>query len=278
LEIYHDFAVKYIEKTGDLNILSFVKHTEDSLTNPAMPQATPSWVPRWDLELSLIHPHTAKLGDDRKRFTLTEQGSVLRVRCLLLGFVEHSATQQPCCQPHSAESPLDNLLSLWMEVVAASCVGEGPYVGRQAFAFFDVLCPKRQFLTHGKWTSSRQDLAQFLSSKLEEHVLPQSSEVSTLAERISFRGPRRFVVLSRGYYGIAPPITQKGDVYAFIYGTESLSILRPAEGKPGNYKVVGPVHVESKTVLNPHGPNMMGTDGCRDWEEWGLPEKDVNLC
>jgi hypothetical protein len=143
------------------------------------------------------------------------------------------------------------LLSLWMEVVAASCVDEGPYVGRQAFAFFDVLCPKRQFLTHGKWTSSRQDLARFLSSKLEEHVLPQSSEVSTLAERISFRGPRRFVILSRGYYGIAPPITQKGDVYAFIYGTESLSILRPAEGKPGGYKVVGPVHVESKTMLNP---------------------------
>jgi hypothetical protein len=52
----------------------------------------------------------------------------------------------------------------------------------------------------------------------------------------------------------------------------------------GYYQVGGPclLCVDNKTVLHPQGSDTMGRGmgacGCRDWEAWGLPEKDINLC
>lgn len=49
-------------------------------------------------------------------------------------------------------------------------------------------------------------------------------------------------------------------------------------GKSDHYKIVGPIYVKIRTVVNRYGSNMMGTEGCRDWEEWDLTEVDTNLC
>lgn len=287
LEIYHDFAVKYINNSGDLDILSFTRHTKESLASAVSPDLSamlgpiPSWVPRWDLERTLPSPHRTKLPSQPKTFKFTEKCCVLRVRGLILGSVEYLATQELCYQ-HDYRRP-DIVLRLWREVVAASSMNEGPYHGRQAFAFFDVLHPISHFPSFEEWSSSRQEFAQFLQSNIpgkerSSHHASLSLAVSILIEEIHMRGPRRFVILSQGYYGVAPPVTQKGDLFALIYGCETLSILRPIEGRPGHYQIVGPVNVESKTVSDPYGSNMMGKKGCRDWEEWGLTEEDINLC
>ncbi|KAG8162745.1 hypothetical protein KVR01_007223 [Diaporthe batatas] len=292
-EIYHDFAVKYIEKTGDLDILSYIRHNKESLASPTMPvaEAIPSWVPRWDLDPKITYPLTTDMGEHPKIFTFTENNSNLRVRGLILGSVEYSTTQEPYCEYDQRSLALQNVISLWKEVVAASSMNGGPYDGRQAFAFFDVLCPYHYVGTFEEWSTWRQAFAQLLQSYIPgpepDSAIPVSKRsepgtekpsLKTLAEHIWMRGRRRFVLLSRGYYGLAPPITQEGDRFALIYGCGTLSILRPVGGKPGYYKVVGPVYVESKTVIWPNESNMMGEEGCRDWEEWDLTEEEINLC
>lgn len=305
LEIYHDFAVKYIKKTGDLDILSFIKHSNESLENAGRsaqagrspgPENVPSWVPRWDLQAPFILPLKSTLAEYSEDFTfafLSEEASVIRVRGLILGSVEYTASQQPYCRSDLADLAPGKLIDLWIEVMETSFMkslmneglNKGPYGGRQALAFFDVLCPIRQFSTFEKWLTSRENFARVLQAKLQgtERYYPRfSSEmmpaIATLAERIRLRGPRRFVILSQGYYGIAPPITLKGDVFAFIYGVETLSVLRPSDSRPGHYQVVGPIYVESRFVVNPTCSNMMGKAGCRDWEDWDLTEQDIKLC
>lgn len=289
--IYHDFAIKYIEATGDLDILSFIRHDRESLATPTMAEAIPSWVPRWDLELNILSPLRVKMGDHPKTFMITDNNSILRVRGLLLGFVEYSAAQEPYCRFDQRSQALQIVISLWKEIVAASGVNGGPYEERQAFAFIDVLCHFDYSRSLQEWTTRRQEFARHLQSYMPGSepssaiAISQRNESRTeqrsleiLSEEICSRGRRRFVILSRGYYGIAPPITRKGDLFALIYGTRTLSILRPVDGKPRYYQIVGPVYVESKTVVYPHGSNMMGEEGRRDWEEWGLTEEEINLC
>lgn len=290
LDIYREFAVQYIKKTGDLSILSYVKHNEESLAKagrrtvsdrPATPKSMPSWIPRWDLGRSLMLPFQTKQIDRPKEFMFREGGSVLGVRGLILGSVEYSTRQELSFPPGRADLISRGLLLLWKDVTAQSFPEDGPYSGREAFAFFDLLCPRRQFSTFKEWSASRADFVHMLQStrQQQENVGHAPGKVKTLAERIRRRGPRRFVILSRGYYGIAPPVAQNGDAFALIYGTKTLSLLRPIEDRPGHYTIVGPIYVESKMVLDPHGSNQMGKGGRRrDWEEWNLTEEDINLC
>lgn len=292
LEIYREFAVRYIEETKDLDILSFIKHNEESLAKagrgavtgrPATPEDVPSWIPRWELGRSLRVPDQFKLGYQPKEFYFKEGGSVLTVRGLILGSVKYSAGQKKYCPPGQADLLLRKVLLLWSDVAAQSFLEEGPYSGREAFAFFDVLCPLGLFSDLEEWSKSRAEFVHMLQSSRQQQAQGSGQAsgtptITTLAERVRRRGPRRFVMLSRGYYGMAPRVTQTGDVFALIYGTETLSLLRPIEGMSGRYKIVGPIYVESKIVLDPYGSNMMGRDGRRDWEEWKLTAEDINLC
>lgn len=186
---------------------------------------------------------------------------------------------------------LQNVVSLWKEVVAASSTNEWAYNGRQSLAFFNVLCRARLFGTLEQWSTWGQEFGLHLQSCTTgpepDSAIPisQRSEpgtkqllLETLAYEIIIAGPGRFVLLSRGYFGVAPLITQKGDLFALIHGCKSLSILRPVEGKPHHYQILGPVYIESKVVKHQHESSQMGEEGCRDWEEWGLEEQDIDLC
>lgn len=46
LDVYRDFAVQFLEKTLNLDILSFVEHKDSHVG--CLSNVFPSWVPRWD--------------------------------------------------------------------------------------------------------------------------------------------------------------------------------------------------------------------------------------
>ncbi|POS71226.1 hypothetical protein DHEL01_v210379 [Diaporthe helianthi] len=289
---YHEFAVNYIRMTGDLDILTYTTKDKASLASPSMAEAIPSWVPRWDLGLPWRIPIRTEMGDDPNIFQFSAKKSILQVRGLILGSVKYAAACEPFCQYDQRSRALQNVISLWKEVMETSNMNEGPYNGRQAVAFFDVLCPLRSVGTGEEWLTWRQEFVRHLESYMpgperntaiwvserDELRTEQQHSLEILANQIRLWGPRRFVILGRGYYGVAPLITQEGDLFALVYGNKTLSILRPAEDDPDAYKIIGPVYSESKTVKYPDRSNMMGEEGCRDWEEWDLTPRDINLC
>lgn len=93
---------------------------------------------------------------------------------------------------------------------------------------------------------------------------------------------RRFTVLSRGYYGMAPGDTRQGDVWCIIYGTRTPFILRKTDNKSGQYKLIGDVYVLSanSAMTGDAGGERkrLGRDEqSKDWISWGLVEQDIDL-
>lgn len=73
LGVYRDFAVRYLHKTQDLDLLSYVEHGDSDLdigdeADGVEPSSSfssfPSWIPRWDRGLPLIRrTHQLYTGD-----------------------------------------------------------------------------------------------------------------------------------------------------------------------------------------------------------------------
>lgn len=63
LDIFRDFALRYLQKTWDLDLLSYVEHGDndldfgdhaDGLESSSSFLSFPSWIPRWDRGLPLV--------------------------------------------------------------------------------------------------------------------------------------------------------------------------------------------------------------------------------
>ena len=116
--------------------------------------------------------------------------------------------------------------------------------------------------------------------QLLQHELSQGDALYGSAEyfhkmRMDDVHNKSFIVLDRGYYGLAPSIVQEGDICCIIFGTRSPFILRKT-GQARHYKLVGSVLVLSKELDHNGYPKTIGEG--QDWVEWGLEEEDIFLC
>lgn len=286
LDVYRQFAIEYLHKTSDLDLLGFVEHAfHEDLTSPS---AFPSWVPRWDRNVgySLFDPADRKLEDDTSRqqntpaFTIVQGGLALRVRAVIIDSVKHVSKQIEW--PVEPSEQVAEVVSLWRDVAAPSARFPGPHQSRLASAFLDALCCGTYEGELDEWIQSRKAFAQWLQS--ESHTLGDScmhdrnaQRISTLAVRLSWN--RRLILLGRGYFGVAPLVTRGGDVCAIIFGTRYPFILRKAAEDEDQYMVVGPAYVQSRECTEDGVPWRMGQDDdCDDWRDWNLPTKDIILC
>ncbi|KAH8744642.1 HET domain-containing protein [Hyaloscypha finlandica] len=78
---------------------------------------------------------------------------------------------------------------------------------------------------------------------------------------------RRFIFTDAGYYGLAPQITQEGDVCCIINSLRVPVILRKTE-KEHYYKLVGEAFILG----------LMEGQAIENAEKWGLKEQDIILC
>jgi len=119
-DVYHSFAVKYLEKTSDLDILTYVEHDEVSFAQVA------SWVPCWDRgeDLKRIgYTSFSKIGQGQ--FAIIQNGSCLRVRATIIALVEYISER---IKPPKEEPDLfAQLVALWKEVAQQSAKYPGPY-------------------------------------------------------------------------------------------------------------------------------------------------------
>jgi hypothetical protein len=84
---------------------------------------------------------------------------------------------------------------------------------------------------------------------------------------------RKVVLTKRGYIGLAPLETRKGDVCAIVFGCRTPCILREADVE-GAYRYVGSMYMPGKTmtdILDDNGGligmdvNILGTEESKDW-------------
>lgn len=303
-ELYQKFAIKYLEETSDLNLLSYA--SDEKSYDEALDGASGStWVPRWD------HLHWFDYGNghhsEKRNFGqettksanfvifLGENGASasLQVRAVIFDSIR-------LVSPHfEASMTIKDLATFWSHWSKQAGFGID---SRQDQPIFD--CESLAFLTAlacgcwigpniEEWADSLKSYSRFLWNSAQHSKPPRSPEVSP---DIQFCHHHLMILaqnlhvfsLKRGYYGLSSPAIRQDDVCAFIFGVSIPMILRQVpDAGTHHYIVIGPAYIVSNR-LNRLGllrglhvwEDWMNWDELREnegWTDWGLKEEKVIL-
>lgn len=308
LDVYRDFATKYLTKNSNLDILEFVDHGDDEmfasasitcdypLSQVRSAYTFPSWIPRWDrgpmpyafglIRDSMLQYTWRKFDLESREGVRISDNSALRVKAIIFDSVEYlsKVIQKPNQAGREAVAPV---VSLWRDIAEHSTHRQSCLSSAEAFLV--TLClgewsvranTERQGgvrrlkafakLLEVDW--SKQELSMDTHDKDED-----AQVVATLG--LDYSDRQRFLVLGRGYYAVSSAATRVGDVCAVISGTRLPFILREVAGKKDHYLLVGAAYVHSSVLTDGEIPGRMGeSERCDDWKEWNLPARDIFLC
>lgn len=302
MDVYWDFAVQYLQRYGDLDILMCVEHDDDSTLAETL-----SWVPRWDCGRMLppfYDPEPIRItdllakneGSDKDKSFRFIDGGVLGVKGLIIDSVQYASRE---IKRHaSASENVREVVSLWEEVEVQSTAHPGPHQSELSLAFLHALNMGGYAGPPGDtraWDDNMKSFARLLQPDNRRHPMNMDTCMNDKhalyysSSAISASNGRRFILLGHGNYGIAPKVTRVGDVCAVIYGAQTPFVLRKIAGKENCYKVVGPTEVQSKSCEPGTGiPYGLGKGSNRkakaatyDW--LGYPEvskqaQEIMLC
>lgn len=294
LDVYRDFAVKYLAKNADLDLLSFVELQDDrqgeSTIFDSQVCSFPSWAPRWDCGRdvqSWFDPTHRKIMEDgashvpgRPSFTLLDGNATLCVRALVFDSITY--VSEEIIRHSTASAAVDEVISIWKAVgeQSARLPGSGPLQNQLGLAFLDALGVGAHGSYKAEWLHSQKAFAHLLESEQLQSLVQQRTDASRVSEFVTDKSHhRRMALLGRGYYGVTPYNTREGDVCAIISGTRLPFILRKVAGTRNQYTVVGAAWVQSRKCSAVSGlPVRLGAaEECEDWRDWGLCFEDVFL-
>lgn len=290
LDVYQDFAVRLLEQTSDLQLLSFVEHDDDTLRDAQLS----SWIPRWDRGAGaspFFLRNYRQIIPNSQDLEILHGGSVLRARAIIFDSIVYtSETIQHVAKP--APKRVDDVKLLWQDAAGHLARFPNPHTPNWAMAFVWTLLQGSVSGEPRRWLESIQALARYIQSDEQASRPIQGAnntnkdyrDAQTVASHVPRAArDRRFMLLRRGYYGIASHVARIGDVCAVIPGAYTPFILRRVEHRNQNdgvyYKVVGAAWVHSKfedpVSLN---PCRLGQDEeCEDWRDLGLLVEDIYL-
>lgn len=294
LDVYQDFAVKYLEKNGDLDLLSFVEQRDDTPGESSGPDpkicSFPSWVPRWDCGRdvqSWFDPTHRKIMEygtsqvtDRAFFVLSDENKTLRVKALVFDSIKY--VSQELVRSCAASAAVDQVISIWNNLAeqSAKLPASSPHKDRLGSAFLDALGVGAHIGDKAEWLKSQEAFAGLLESEQLDSLDRQNKDASRVPEFVTDKSHhRRIALLGRGYYAITPINAREGDVCAIVNGTRLPLILREVAGNKNYYTVVGPAWVQSRKSSATSGlPMRLGaTEECDDWNDWGLQFDEIYL-
>lgn len=280
LDVYRDFAVKFLQQTSDLDLLSVVEHDDDTtLCDPRLS----SWVPHWDAgrhARTFFHPIYKKIGPDNQQLEIVQKGSVLRVKAIIFDSVVF--TSETFHNSRAFSDCVEQVAAMWRSVVEQLTKHPTLYhTEHQASAFLSTLCQGSYYGERSQFNQSLQEFTDYLQSNqspdpAESYTDHRDAQRIANAVRAESQD-RRFILLRRGYFGMTPRVARVGDVCAIIFGARTPFILRREPGSENTYKVVGGAYVTSKSY-EPGSSHRLGKDEINeDWKEMGLPSEDILL-
>lgn len=311
LDVYRDFATKYMAKNSDLDILGFVDHGDDEtlatgpigcdhpLKHVRSADTFPSWMPRWDrgpMPTACIFTSEFKcrkfdLGS-HEIVTILDNNSTLRVKAIIFDSVHYASMviQEPK-RPVQFEEAVASVVSLWKDIAEHSILAGNPHESclGSAQRFLAALCLGRvsKFLRANPQGLVRalKAFAKLLEADWSQRILSIDTHKKNKAAQdiaasgLNWSGRRRFLVLGRGYYAVSSVATRVGDVCAIISGTRAPFILREITGKKDHYVLVGAAYVQSAMLTDEELPGRMGeSERYDDWKQWDLPTRDIFIC
>lgn len=307
LDVYQDFALRYLQTTRDLDLLSYVEHEDndlefndqaDGLDSSSLFLSFPSWIPRWDRGLPLVRGVAYWLNVTVPRIEIDsnptsdapsiQRGSIIQVNAVILDSIRYVSETVTWSDARDAPEYIQEVVSLWRQIAPQSIRYPGPNQDtalNKALAFLTALC--RGFFDgdYDEFWESLHVFARLLQDdqpmcSIDTYLMnKEARRISTFAIKSS--QSRRFILLSRGHYGIAPRITRSGDICAIIPGTRFPFILRKVASIDNYYSVVGRAYIQSKTCSTTqtgHPLPLARPDKSRDWEDWGLETERICLC
>lgn len=251
LDVYRDFALRYLQTTRDLDLLSYVEHEDNDLefddkADGLEPSSSflsfPSWIPRWDRGLPLMRGVAYWLNVTVPRIEIDssptsdapniQRGSIIQVNSIILDSIQYVSKTVSWSDARDAPEYIQEVVSLWREIAPQLIRCPGPNQDAaldKALAFLTALC--RGFFD-GDYDEFRESLNMFAQLLQDDQPMcsfdtylgnKEARRISTFAIKSS--QSRRFILLSRGHYGIAPRITRSGDICAIIPEQDSHSFF-----------------------------------------------------
>ncbi|KAF2630270.1 hypothetical protein BU25DRAFT_255291 [Macroventuria anomochaeta] len=289
LKVYRDFATHYVCTTGDVDLLHYVKHDEDSLKSGFMTWA-PDWSKKEDNFIGFVstadnypplRSSTGKVSEPK-----LIDGTTLEVKAVIIDSVRFASD---VFQSSTTTSTV--LFRLW--TLVRQSTPETPYSTANILeAFFDALAMSNYYGDLTEWHQTRRIyIATFerLTTQMQESeaVSWDADEIATL-ESSKFHGfisslisGKRVIVTERGYIGLVPDVTQQGNLCGIIFGCSSPCLLRTTSSDDC-YAYLGSGFILGKAVLDldEHGLRFyscLGVEDSKDWLEWDVEEQDIYL-
>lgn len=239
LDVYRDFAVRYLQKTQDLDILSYVEHEDSDLEfgdESDGSESFPSWIPRWDRGLPLVRGVAYWLNVTVPKIEINSnmlcdaptihEGSVIQVKAIILDYIQYVSKTVSWSDTRDVPEYIQEVVSLWREIAPESTRYSGPHQDtalNKALAFLTALCWSFFDGHHDEFWQSLTVFARLLQDDQPTRSIDtylknkEARRIATFAIKSS--QSRRFFLLSCGHYGIAPRTTHSGDTCAIIPGT-----------------------------------------------------------
>ena len=282
LEVYRGFATQYVCTTGNVDILHYVKHDEDSLKIGSM-----TWAPDWSKEEDNFTSFASTCDDYpplRSRSWDISQpklitGTTLEVKGVIIDSVRFSSDVL-----HDSTTTSISLFRLW--TLARQSMSETPYPSSNILeAFFAALTTACYYGDFIEWQQTQRSyVATFkrLSALMQKsNTTPLDAEEIAELESSKFHGHissitsgKRLIVAERGYIGLAPHITQKGDLCGIVFGCSFPCLLRRT-GSVDRHIYLGSGFILGKKTFNLDDldENGIGFGSClgveysKDWTE-----------
>ncbi|KAI7777212.1 hypothetical protein LA080_003876 [Diaporthe eres] len=303
LEIYRDFAVKYLETTSDLNILCYVGHEE--VNGESVQDALgSSWVPRWDCRVWRASSGIYSYKDFGRTSTEPAEFMIMRgeddapaplqVRAVIFDSIRLISSR---IEVSMTVEDLFAVWSLWSKQAGSAIAPREvePSPDNDSLAFLCALA--KGFCVGGtqeKWAEMLKLYSRFLrDSKQEDPLSPGSAQISPdirFCHRrlMDIADDSHIFSLERGYYGLGSWAIKQDDVCAFVFGVVYPIILRKVpDAGAHHYKVIGPADVLSKRLdkfgVPTHLHKWASWDNwdriCKleGWTDWGLKEEKIIL-
>ncbi|KAH8768912.1 heterokaryon incompatibility protein-domain-containing protein [Diaporthe sp. PMI_573] len=298
LELYQDFAIKYLTETSDLNILNFVVPKR---VNAAPVSADSglgsSWAPRWDHRATRCNSNVDPFGrasTERGDFAIfhRENGAsaLLQVQALMFDSIRLISPR------FDLDTTVEDLVTIYSQFLRQADSTSKQKKSSSAYgslAFFKALTAgfleEVEHLDTGleSYASCLQINERGVGCRERSpHISPEVRAYHQLLMEQAHDS--HIFKLENGYLGLGALGIKQGDVCAFIVGVQMPLILRkfPDEGAC-HYSVICPafvVSMQSNNLASACGLHrLVDWDNWDElcelegWTDWGLKEEKIIL-
>lgn len=284
-DICFDVAAEYVSSSGDLGVLHYIEHNEQSLADSKIA----SWIPQWGQSLYQTRITNTfsrtKIIRSVSRHTIQpciRNGSQLSTAAAVFDTV-HFVSEEL----YQESTDIGTIASIWSSL--ANQPGTSYHAISPLVAFLCVLWPSDQVILSNK--DFRAHACAYALHLHRSAATPHLSatdlaalqEASTDGDPLFFHEMirtrllhgRKLFSTTRGLLGLGPGPVREGDVCAVVFGgTQVPFVLRPADGNL--YRVLGEACITSPVLGD--GGEIRWLGFAQEWVHWGVKEEDIVLC